>query len=98
LSFPRIVTEIQKGAQATGSPSSLILPTALPTTLVAAGTPLTSVAQVMASTVSEAVISLLSTPSASATAGGNGGGGGGKRVLTPQQQAVSAYRAKWNGK
>jgi len=93
MSLATIVTDVQTAVEATGSPASLILPTAMPTTLVAAGTPVTSMTQLVESTMASFASAVTSAAAVTSSAAASGG----KRVLIPEQKVISAYRAKWNG-
>lgn len=95
MSTPGIITAVSTANMATETAASLILPTSLglPTTLVAAGTALTSFST--ASMIASAAAAAATTAAVSAAPSG---GSGGKRVLTPEQKIVMAYRSKWNGK
>jgi hypothetical protein len=95
MSAPGIITAVSTANMASETAASLILPTSLglPTTLVAAGTALTSF-----STASMIASAAAAAATSAAVSAAPSGGTGGKRVLTPEQKIVMAYRSKWNGK
>ena len=93
MSVPSFLTAVSTADMASSTATSLILPTRLPTTLIAAGTAATSFVQIAETTTSQLI-----SMAAATTAAASGAPSGGKRVLIPEQKIVMAYRTKWSGK
>lgn len=96
MSIPDLIlTAVSTADLAAPTATNLVLPTGLPTTLVAAGTAVTSFALETTADIVASVVAASTSVTAAAAAPSTSGG---KRILTPEQKVVMAYRTKWSSK